>query len=91
MTCQLLRLVIDTGQIFRAVAVSADLGNVADAEFSANFLGARIVTEKNNFDIWMQTLPATQGVALDHSDVSRERLRCAEKCDHRSRRSRYRS
>ena len=79
-----LRLIVNAGEILRAVTILAHLWHMADAQFAANFGSAGIVPEKNDFRIRMDALPTAQCVALDDVNVPREGLRCGEECKHRS-------
>ena len=80
----LLGLVKDAGEVFCAVTVAANFGDVTDAQFATDCGGAFLVAEEDDLDVRMERLPALQGVALDDGDVSDEGFRCGEEGEHLS-------
>ena len=72
----------------RVEAFCAELGAkdfrfVTDAELAADFSGAGIVTEEDDFDVGMKEPPGLKCVALDHVDVTEKRFGGGEEGEHR--------
>jgi len=83
MARELLSAVVNARQILRTVSVSAHLGHMPDAKFTAHFSCACIVTKKKNFHIGIDALPTSQGIALDHANVTLKGLGRREESQHR--------
>ena len=47
---------------------------VAYSQFPADFGSAGVVANQNDLYVWMQALPTLDGIALDHVNMSHERL-----------------
>ena len=82
MARDLLRLIVNAGQIFCAVAILVRSRHVAKTEFRADLRGARIIAEQQDLDVWVDLPPTAQCIALDHVNVTPKRLRSGKKSQH---------
>ena len=62
--------------------IPRDFGFVAKTEFATDLARALVVAKQNDFDIWVQKLPAFQCIALNDCGMSAEGLGRCEECDH---------
>jgi len=62
--------------------VSSDLGNVQNSDVLGGFCRAFVIAEKDDLRPRMQKSPACDGISLDDSDVSLERLRSGKNRKH---------
>lgn len=75
----------------KSSGIPCDFGFMAETEFAADLASALVVAKQNDFNIWMQKLPAFQCVALNDRGMSAEGLGRSEECDHLEKRSLGRS
>lgn len=76
-TGKFLGLIVDAGEVFRAVSFSAHFGHVPNAEIAAGF-----IPKQQDFELQVDLLPTPQRIALDHGNVTLEGLWSGEKSQH---------
>ena len=79
---KLLRLIVNTGQVFRAVTIFAHRRHVTNTQFRAYLRGACVIAKKQNLHVRVNLLPTAQRISLDHVDVTQKRLRRGKKRQH---------
>ena len=80
---ELLGAIVNARQILRTVSVSARVGYMPDAKFTAHLGCACIVPKKQNFNVRIDALPTSQGITLDHINVTLKRFGRREESQHR--------
>ena len=66
----------------KSCGIPRDFGFVAQPEFAADLARALVVAKQNDFNFWVQKLPAFQCIALNDRGMSAEGLGRSEECDH---------
>src|SRR5438128_12609490 len=55
-----------------------DFRLMPETKFAANFRRSFVVAKENDFNVWMKQFPTLKRIALDHVDVTTERLGSGE-------------